>query len=92
MGLGPQLQRLSLFPGASYQQCDGLDDLVPAILTHCPLLAHLAVGHLGPGNTTAVSAMRVLHDCWTETRICKQISADTHLADLEAIADAGVRA
>jgi hypothetical protein len=56
MALGPRLQRLSLFAGASYRQCDGLDDLVPVVLAHCPLLAHLAVGYLGPGNVTAVSS------------------------------------
>lgn len=59
MGLGPQLQRLSLFPapGVPYRQCDGLNDLVPAILMHCPLIAHLEAGYLGPGNTAAVGVM-----------------------------------
>jgi hypothetical protein len=67
MALGPQLQRLLVCAGNEfYRSCESLNDLVPEILVHCPLLAQLAVGHLGSGYLAAVGinvSWYMLHGC-----------------------------
>lgn len=74
VALGPKLQRLTLCDcwGHRYhaRQCD----LVPAMLAHCPLLAHLAVDCLGLGKNPAVSVMTfALHSamlCKMQQMVC----------------------
>ena len=64
IALGPRLQRLSLSEEQPFGQYACLDDLIPAIVIHCPQLVHLEVGHLGLGKAAAVSVMAIaLH--WT---------------------------
>ena len=57
IALGPRLLRLSLNEDRHYNERECLDDLIPAIVIHCPLLAHLALEHLELGKTASVSAM-----------------------------------
>lgn len=72
IALGPRLQRLSLCEGYRYHKQECLDDLIPAIVIHCPLLARLDVGHLGLGKAAAVSVMAiVLHQC--DAMSCRKV-------------------
>ncbi len=57
IALGPRLQRLSLCEECHYNTRECLDDLIPAIVIHCPLLARLALEHLELGKTASVSVM-----------------------------------
>ena len=57
VAVGPRLQRLSLCEEYPYNKRECLDDLIAAIVIHCPLLVRLDVGHLGLGRAAAVSVM-----------------------------------
>jgi hypothetical protein len=74
VALGPRLQRLTLCDSFAHPYHERQCDLVPAMLAHCPLLAHLAVDCLGLGKNPAVSVMTtVLYgalSCKVQQRVC----------------------
>ena len=73
--VGPRLQRLSLIEEGYCDTCESLNDLIPAIVIHCPLLARLAVEHLGLGKTASVSVMGLCCICMLVGRHIKQCAA-----------------
>ena len=54
MALGRWLQRLTMRVRKYHQKHNSMYGLVPAILMHCPLLAHLMLENIGPGSIAAV--------------------------------------
>jgi hypothetical protein len=74
VALGPRLQRLTLSDCWGHPYHERQCGLVPAMLAHCPLLAHLAVDCLGLGKDPAVSVMTlVLHNamlCKIQQMVC----------------------
>lgn len=55
VALGPRLQRLTMRVRKGDQEHNTMYGLVPAILTHCPLLAHLMLENIGPGTIAEVA-------------------------------------
>lgn len=63
MALGPRLRRLSMhYEAASLQsrKHSHLNNLLPAVLRHCPVLTHLALDDLQPRNDEVLSSR---HSC-----------------------------
>ena len=52
--LGPRLQRLTMHVRKGAREHNTMSGLAPAVLRHCPLLAHLALENIGPSTLAEV--------------------------------------
>ena len=79
--LGPRLQRLTMLAAVSshFPLRGSHDSLFPAILTHCPLLARLAIDDLGAGNAAAVCVIDSC--CWLGTHVSADQAQTCKVAD-----------
>ena len=54
MALGARLQRLTMHVRKGAREHNTMSGLAPAVLRHCPLLAHVALENIGPSTLAEV--------------------------------------